>query len=116
MVIQHRERPLLPLMVRRSWLVNEDPAGHEGYGRSLRASGSGWMLSQRPWLGGESGHGSARTGAGRLWREPRHGREVLDKAREAALMREVLRTQGQHGEGGVEPELDETDEDLRREA
>ena len=28
-------------------------------------------------------------------------------------MREVLRTQEQHREGGVEPELDETNEDPR---
>jgi hypothetical protein len=39
-----------------------------------------------------------------------------DEAREAALMREVLRTQERHREGGVEPALDETDEDPRPEA
>jgi hypothetical protein len=32
---------------------------------------------------------------------------ALDDAREAALMREVLREQEQHREGGVEPGLDE---------
>lgn len=39
--------------------------------------------------------------------------DVAEEAREAALMREVLRTQEQHREGGVEPELDETNEDPR---
>lgn len=39
--------------------------------------------------------------------------DAADEAREAALMREVLRTQEQHREGGVEPELDETNEDPR---
>jgi len=34
---------------------------------------------------------------------------ALDDAREAALMREVLREQEQHREGGVEPGLDEPD-------
>jgi hypothetical protein len=35
---------------------------------------------------------------------------VPDEARETALMREVLRTQEQHREGGVEPELGEGSE------
>jgi hypothetical protein len=48
--------------------------------------------------------------------KPDHDPDVLDEAREAALMREVLRTQEQHREGGVEPELDEMDEDPRPEA
>jgi hypothetical protein len=34
-------------------------------------------------------------------------------AEEAALMQEILRRQEQHREGGVEPELDETNEDPR---
>jgi len=34
---------------------------------------------------------------------------ALDDAREAALMREVLRAQEQHREGGVEPGLDDPD-------
>jgi hypothetical protein len=38
---------------------------------------------------------------------------VEDEAREAALMQEILRRQEQHREGGVEPELDETNEDPR---
>lgn len=40
-----------------------------------------------------------------------HDPDVVDEASEAALMREVLRTQEQHREGGVEPELDEVDND-----
>lgn len=35
----------------------------------------------------------------------------LDDAREAALMREIIRAQERHREGGVEPELDDADED-----
>ena len=35
----------------------------------------------------------------------------LDDAREAALMREIIRAQQRHREGGVEPELDDADED-----
>jgi hypothetical protein len=45
--------------------------------------------------------------------KPGQDPDVEDEAREAALMREVLRTQEQHREGGVEPELEETDEDPR---
>lgn len=40
-----------------------------------------------------------------------HGPEVLDEAREAALMREIMRRQERHREGGVEPGLDEVDEE-----
>ena len=46
-------------------------------------------------------------------KNPGQDPDVEDEAREAALMREVLRTQEQHREGGVEPELDETNEDPR---
>jgi hypothetical protein len=41
--------------------------------------------------------------------EPGHGHEVLDEDREAAMMRDILRRQERHREGGVEPELDEPD-------
>jgi hypothetical protein len=34
-----------------------------------------------------------------------------DDAREAAMMRDVLRTQERHREGGIEPELAGTEED-----
>jgi len=37
--------------------------------------------------------------------------EVLDDAREAALLRDVLRTQERHREGGIEPELGDEDAD-----
>lgn len=43
--------------------------------------------------------------------EPGKDPDVQDDAREAALMREVLRAQEQHREGGVDPELDVTDQD-----
>jgi hypothetical protein len=33
--------------------------------------------------------------------------DTLDDAREAALMREIIRAQERHREGGVEPELDD---------
>lgn len=45
--------------------------------------------------------------------EPSDDPGVGDEARDAALMREILRTQEQHREGGIEPELDETNEDPR---
>jgi hypothetical protein len=48
--------------------------------------------------------------------KPVHDPEVLDEAREAAMMREILRQQERHHEGGVEPELDEVDEEHRPEA
>ena len=35
----------------------------------------------------------------------------LDDAREAALMREIIRKQERHREGGVEPELDDAGTD-----
>lgn len=35
----------------------------------------------------------------------------LDDAREAALMREIIRKQERHREGGVEPELDDAGQD-----
>ena len=41
--------------------------------------------------------------------EPNDERGEMDDAREAALMREVLREQEQHREGGVEPGLEEPD-------
>ena len=44
-----------------------------------------------------------------------HGPETLDEAREAAMVREIMRRQERHREGGVEPEL-ETDEAPRSEA
>jgi len=41
--------------------------------------------------------------------QPKEEPGALDDAREAGLMREVLREQEQHREGGVEPGLDEPD-------
>jgi hypothetical protein len=37
--------------------------------------------------------------------------DQLDDAREAALMREIIRAQERHREGGVKPELDDVDGD-----
>lgn len=37
------------------------------------------------------------------------GPEVTAEDREAAMMREVMRRQERHREGGVDPELDDTD-------
>jgi hypothetical protein len=48
--------------------------------------------------------------------KPGNAPELLDEAREAAMMREILRRQERHREGGVEPELDETGEEPRPEA
>lgn len=40
--------------------------------------------------------------------------DLLDDAREAALIRKVIREQERHREGGVEPELAVDDEDPER--
>ena len=42
--------------------------------------------------------------------EPDDDARVPDDAREAALIRKVLRVQEQHREGGIDPELDVDDE------
>ena len=44
------------------------------------------------------------------------GPEVSDEAREAAMMREIQRRQERHREGGVDPDLDDRDEEPRPEA
>ncbi len=43
--------------------------------------------------------------------EPGREPDMLDHAREAALMREVIRAQQRHREGGVDPKLDDADAD-----
>ena len=43
--------------------------------------------------------------------KPGHGPEVPDEDPEAAMMREILRRQERHREGGIEPELADTDEE-----
>ena len=45
-----------------------------------------------------------------------HGPGEPDEDPEAAMMRDILRRQERHREGGVEPELAETDEERRPEA
>jgi hypothetical protein len=42
--------------------------------------------------------------------EPGDDARLPDDAREAALIRKVLRVQEQHREGGIDPELDVDDE------
>jgi DNA-binding transcriptional LysR family regulator len=41
--------------------------------------------------------------------EPNGEPEAMDEASEAAMMRAVMRTQEEHREGGIDPELDDTD-------
>ena len=53
-----------------------------------------------------SDHTSDPPGAGE---EPGSEPGVLDEDREAAMMRDVMRRQEQHREGGVDPELDDAD-------
>ena len=43
--------------------------------------------------------------------EPGDDSDMLEEAREMALIREVLRTQEQHREGGVDPDLDKVGQD-----
>jgi hypothetical protein len=45
--------------------------------------------------------------------EPHGEADLQDDAREAALIRKVLRVQERHREGGVDPELDVDDEELQ---
>ena len=54
------------------------------------------MSDQTPVPGGSSG-------------EPHSEPEVMDEAHEAAMMRAVMRAQEKHREGGIDPELDDTD-------
>jgi hypothetical protein len=56
-------------------------------------------MSEREAPSGKSGGGQGQ------------GADAADETSEAALLREVLRTQEQHREGGVEPGLDEPDQD-----
>jgi hypothetical protein len=48
--------------------------------------------------------------------DPSGKSDRLDDAREAALMREIIRAQERHREGGVEPELDDVDADPESDA
>jgi hypothetical protein len=57
--------------------------------------------------------GEPEQAPGNSGEKPGHDPGVADEARDAALMREILRTQEQHREGGIEPELDETGKDPR---
>jgi hypothetical protein len=48
--------------------------------------------------------------------EAREESDTLDDARAADLMREVIRMQERHREGGIEPELDNADGDQEPDA
>jgi hypothetical protein len=48
--------------------------------------------------------------------ETRRESDALDDARAADLMREVIRKQERHREGGIEPELDNVDGDREPDA
>jgi hypothetical protein len=60
--------------------------------------------------------GESKQPPGSSGEKPGQDPGLEDEAREAALMQEILRRQEQHREGGVEPELDETNEDPQPEA
>jgi hypothetical protein len=75
------------------------------------------VLSQDPGLKEDLAMSEREPAPGSSGGEPSHGSDGLDDAREAALMREVMRRQERHREGGVEPGLaDEADEDPGPEA
>jgi hypothetical protein len=83
-------------------------------------SAAGRLARQWPWLGAEPktreadlAMGDQEQAPGITGENPGHGPDVLDEAREAALMRKVLRNQEQHREGGVESGLDQPGEDPR---
>ena len=75
--------------------------------------GSGWVLSQRPGLEENPAMHEPEQVPGNSGEKPGQDFDAEDEAREAALIREVLRTQEQHREGGIEPELDVANEDPR---
>lgn len=95
------------------WLVGTDTMGRWPASRGLPCPVAGqWgelALSAGP--GGEEGLTmSERAPApGSSGDKPNGEPGALDDEREAALMREVLREQEQHREGGVEPGLDDPD-------
>ncbi|HLQ54813.1 MAG TPA: hypothetical protein VK162_11125 [Streptosporangiaceae bacterium] len=86
-------------------------------GMGRRRSDPGWDNGFRRMLGQESGCEEDGTMSDRA--SPPGSSDdglsgesdALDDAREAALMRELLRAQEQHREGGVEPELADADEE-----
>lgn len=82
-----------------------------------RDNASGCMLSRKPGLEEDLAMGEREKAPDSSSGE-KHGPdpEGPDEAREAAMMREILRRQERHREGGVEPELDEMDEEPRPEA
>jgi hypothetical protein len=70
------------------------------------------VLSQDPGLKEDLVMNEREPEPGSSGGEPSQDTDVVDEAREAALMREVMRKQERHREGGIEPWLrDEADED-----
>jgi hypothetical protein len=75
-------------------------------------NGSGRTLSQDPGLKEDLVMSEREPAPGSPGGEPSHDSDVVDETREVALMRDVMRKQERHREGGVEPWLgDEVDED-----
>ena len=72
--------------------------------------GPGWMLSQNSRLEENQAMGEREQVPGN---SARNQATILAQRtrRDAALMREILRAQEQHREGGIEPEPDETSND-----
>jgi hypothetical protein len=102
---------------RRATIVGEDLARHDRPRAVPQDNGSGGILNRDPALEEDLAMGeqdqAPDKGSGQ---KPGNAPEQLDEAREAAMMREILRRQERHREGGVEPELDQTGEEPRPEA
>ncbi len=85
--------------------------------------GSGWTMvlgpgaeTENPGLEEDLAMSERESAPGSSGDQPGNDSHVLDEAREAALMRQVMRAQEQHREGGVEPELDGVGQDPAPEA
>jgi hypothetical protein len=95
------------------------PPGRDGRGRGSRLApdmraqvSHGWIMAgpgaepENPGVEEDLAMSERKLAPGSSGDEPGKDSDVLDEAREVALLREVLRTQEQHREGGIEPELD----------
>ncbi len=72
---------------------------------------SGWVLSREAALEEDLTMDDRASTPGSSGDELSGKPDELDDAGEAALMRDLLRAQERHREGGVEPELDNMDAD-----
>jgi hypothetical protein len=70
-----------------------------------------WVDADPDRLGGRYAMGERGQAPGSSGGKPGDGPDALAEDREDALIRKVLRAQEQHREGGLEPGLDETDDD-----